>query len=307
MRPLIELPGFDEYCETTALVPKTQNRRSKTLDFAHPIDAAIIKLLDAPYIKSIFEKYVDICVDIQEGTDLAAGIKITAANDPEMYCVIEECAQCLDIPIPYVVVSKSVSGVNAQTAGTDKFAYIAISSLLSMLMTTEEQKFVVGHECGHLALGHVVYHTAVRLIGGLGGLLPLVGDIIASTIKYPLNAWIRRSEISADRAGLICCRDLETAQKALLKLEAGFMNVDDTDIGEYLENSRQFRSGNMLGKYKELFLSHPLIPKRMEALQLFANSKKYYRAIGEIPRDGAALIGDEELETRTHEIIKVVL
>lgn len=307
MRPLIELQGFQEYCETTALVPVGQNRKDKNLDFAHPIDAAIIKILDVPYIKSIFEKYVDICVDIQGGTELATGIKITASNNPEIYRVIEECSRFLNIPIPYVVVSRSVSGVNAVTSGTDKFSYIQISSLLSMLMTVEEQRFVIGHECGHLALGHVVYHTAVRLIGGLGGLLPLVGDVIASTLKYPLNAWIRRSEISADRAGLICCRNLDVAQKALLKLEAGFMNVDDTDISEYLENSRRFRSGNMIGKYKELFLSHPLIPKRIEALELFARSEKYYRAIGELPPAGMELIGDEELEAITHEIIKIVL
>lgn len=309
MKPLIQLPGFDEYTQSTDLVPVTPgpNRKERNVvDFAHPIDAAIIKLLDAPYIKKIFEKYVDICVDIGEGTELATGIKITENNNPEIYQVIRECSDTLGIPVPYVVVSRSVSGVNAQTSGTDQFAYIAISSLLNMLMTTEEQHFVIGHECGHLALGHVVYHTAVRLLGGLGGLLPLVGDVIANTIQYPLNAWIRRSEISADRAGLICCRNLATAQKALLKLEAGFMNVDDTDINEYLENSRRFLSGNFLGKYRELFQSHPLIPKRIEALELFSRSEKYYRAIGEQPPVGMTLIGDEELEQRTHEIIKIV-
>lgn len=36
-----------------------------------------------------------------------------------------------------------------------------------------------------------------------------------------LQSWSRRAEITCDRAGLICARDLDVAQAALLKVAIG--------------------------------------------------------------------------------------
>lgn len=311
MASKFNIPDFDEFMASGKQNGErksggTNSHKQDALNFAHPIDAGIIKVLDNKAVNELFEKYVDASVDLSMGLALSSSVKVSETTNPEIYYVIKDCSEKLNIPIPYTVISSSVKGINAQTAGTDEFAFIAVSSLLTALFNEDEQKFVLGHECGHIALGHVVYHTAISTIGTLGSLVPIVGNVLASTIQFPLNAWSRRSEISADRAGLICCGDLRTAKRSLLRLEAGFMSVDNIDIDEYLDNSMKFRKNNSLGKFTELFNEHPIIPKRIEALELFANSKKYYRCSGKsIPND-KHLIEDDELERKTEAIIKII-
>ena len=312
MNDKITCPSFEEYigentAQNTAHASNQQGSVGQPVDFAQPVDAAIIKVLDNKLINEVFSQYVSASVELTQGLELSESIKVSQTNNPELYSVIKDCSEKLNIDIPYTVISKALPGLNARTAGTDKFAYIEISSLLNVLLTLDEQKFVLGHECGHIALGHVVYHTAMATIGNLGNLVPIVGNVIAGTVRYPLNAWSRRSEISADRAGLICCGDVVTAKKALLKLEAGFTSIDNIDVDAYLKDSKKFRDNNSLGKFQELFLQHPIIPKRMEALDLFAKSEKYYAITGkEIPK-GISLYNDTELEKLTNEIIKVIL
>jgi Zn-dependent protease with chaperone function len=124
-------------------------------------------------------------------------------------------------------------------------------------------------------------------------------------VSLPLNAWSRCSEITADRAGLICCRDLRVAQLALLKIIGGFTNIEALDIDLYLRQSKSTLSFHNIGKYTELFSTHPLIFKRIEALRLFYNSEMYHRITGESKGD-KKLISDVELNKRTTEIIKVL-
>lgn len=303
----ITCPPFDS-AEQQGHKPSKESSISvhRSLEFAHPVDAGIIKVLDNRIINEAFNKYVNICVDLDAGLSLATSIKIDETNYPELNSIIEECSMKLSIPKPYVVISRSVSGINARTAGTDDFSYIAVSSLLTLLMESDEQKFVLGHECGHIALGHVVYHTALSTAGSLSGLVPVIGSFVANAVNYPLNAWSRRSEISADRAGLICCGNIDTAKKALLHLEAGFLDVDNLDIDDYLENYRSFSQNSKLGKLREILMSHPVIPKRIEALDLFAHSEKYFRITNRQINPDMQLLSDGELERRTNSIVKVL-
>ena len=216
-------------------------------------------------------------------------------------------ARRLGTPLPYTIISSAVSGVNAMTAGTDEFSFIAVSGLIPALFTVEEQRFILGHECGHLALWHVVYHTAVSMLGSAAQLVPVVGPSIAKAITFPLQAWSRRSELSADRAGLICCGDLDTASKTLLKLDLGLGAVTaagtapkiDVNVKEHVNSANRMLSRNTIEKYGELLESHPLLSKRIEALELFARSELYYRFTEREAPVGVQLLSDEELNRRT--------
>lgn len=277
---------------------------SKSTDFAHPMDKSIIDVLNHPAINSVFNKIVGLSMDSQ-GIEISSGVRVSEGTFPELYEVVKECAASLNIPVPRVVVSSSVQGINAQTAGNDTFAFIELSSLLIYLFSTEELRFVIGHECGHLALGHIVYHTAISTAGSIASLLPVIGPMISSVVTFPLNAWSRASEISADRAGLICCGDAAVAKRTLLKLETGFLDADKMDVDEYVKDSKNYIKNVRIGKLKEALYSHPIIPKRIEAIDLFSESEKYCRSAGKrfVPGD---LVGDAELERRTAEIIKVI-
>lgn len=280
--------------------------RDKVLSFAHPLDATIIKTLDNPAINTIFNKIVQTSIDATWGLVLATGIHVGPNTYQELYKVVVECADKLGIPIPYVIISDQIKGINACTAGTNQFSFIAISSMLLLVMDIDELRFVIGHECGHLALGHVVYHTAINMVGSVSELLPVVGDVISKTIIYPLNAWSRRSEISADRAGLICCGDIGIATNSLLKLEAGLLDVDEIDIDVYINESDAVLQNTMLGKFGEITMSHPIIPKRIKALKLFENSNLYVETSGLKIEESISLLTTERLTAEIEKIVEIM-
>ena len=56
---------------------------------------------------------------------------------------------------------------------------------------------------------------------------------------------------------------------------------------------------------RELFYTHPLIVKRIKALELFARSELYYDLAG-LPRPTGALLDRAALERETAAIVKVL-
>ena len=302
---------FDKMLEK-ALEDETAFRSDKgkaLRAYSHPIDSGIISVLDRPVVNSVFNKYVNFMVDRVYGQVLASAIPVTSNNYPNLNAIVDECVGILHIHRPYVVVSQSVPGLNAVTFGNDEKPYIAISALMVRLMDDEKMRFIIGHECGHIAMGHVIYHTVVDTIRLFGYSIPAVGDLVYKAVEYPLHAWHRRSEITADRAGLLCCRSLENAQKTLLQLESGFTDVEKIDLGEYLKNSREFLKGSWVRRVGELKSTHPLTPKRILALALFAHSRLYHDLCAdEIGKkdDTAGLLDENMLASETEAILKVV-
>lgn len=273
-------------------------------EYAHPVDSKIVKALDTPAVNYIFKSWIDLISNTTWGSILASGIPVNEKNYPEINEIVNECSAKLNIKRPYVIISNSISGINAMTFGSDEEPYIALSSLLTRIMSNNQLRFIIGHECGHIAMGHVVYHSVANAAGQLSQYIPVIGPFINQTISIPLNAWSRRSEITADRAGLICCGDCALAKKTLLQLETAFMDADKLDIDAYVEHSEKFLSKNSLRKLGEFMNSHPLIPKRIHALDEFVKSRKYANLLGKTAVSEA--IDDKTLEHRIENIIKIL-
>lgn len=278
----------------------------RKLEFAHPVDSTIINILESASVKGTVDKAVETMVSTQMGMLLSAGLTVEPKSFPGLYSILRQCCKTLGIAIPHTVITNEMDGINAMATGTDDFSFIAISNLVPKLLSEEEQKFIIAHECGHIALGHVVYHTIGSFIGGLGSMLPVIGPIVANTITLPLNAWSRCSEITADRAGLLCCRDLRTAQLALIKIVSGFTDIKNFDINTYIEQSINSLDNHYIGAFQEFFHSHPLIPKRLKALEYFANSKMYFRLTDQDAPANKTLYDDEVLNKLVNELLKVM-
>lgn len=302
----IKCPSFEDFMKDHEKPRRDEKSRMNALDFAHPVDAGIIRILDTPAVNKAFSALVDLSVDAGYGLILSTGIRVDE-NDPDISEILVHCATMLGIGVPYTVISSSVGGINAITVGTDEFNYIAVGSLMKAVLEKEEMQFVLGHECGHIALGHVLYHTVVGTIRNFSELLPVVGPMVYQMVSWPLKAWSRRSEVSADRAGFLCCGDIDVACRTLLKLEAGFMNVDGISVEDYINDTNRNLKRTQIGRLSELLAEHPILAKRMEALRLFAVSEKYYRLSGKIPEQGQKLLDDAELERETEKIVKVLV
>lgn len=302
----MKVPSFEAFLQANEQAKDADAARNEALNFAHPMDAGIIRVLDTPAVNKAFARLVDLSVDAQYGMILSTGLRVDNRQS-QLADIVRHCSETLSISVPYTMISSSVTGLNAATIGTDEFVYVVISSLMEKMFDRDELSFVIGHECGHIALGHVLYHTVVSTVGSLSQLIPIIGPVIYQTVSWPLKAWSRRSEISADRAGLLCCKDVNLAVRTLLRLEAGFTSVDQFNAEEYIANANQWLKHSQIGYLTELAQDHPVLAKRMEALKIFADSEKYYRLSGQVPPAGKQLYCDAELDKRTEQIVKVIL
>ena len=266
-----------------------------------------MKALDSLPVKTAVNKIVELYVSKQSGIMLSTGITVNPFNYPKLYDSLVSCCNTLGISVPQVVVSPSMPGINAMATGTDEFSFIAISDMAQALLPEDQLKFIVGHECGHIALEHVVFHTIGQFIGSLGTLIPGIGPLLANVVSLPLNTWSRYSEISADRAGFLCCGgDLKVAQKALLRLSGGFSNTDEMDVNQYIEQCLQSLEDHKVGAVNEYFMNHPLIPKRLKALELFSRSEMFYRVTNKSYSADDKLLNDNTLNDLVNEAIKIL-
>lgn len=273
-------------------------------DYAHSFDSTMIKFLDNPAINSVFKHLVEMLSDSTWGPVIASGVEINDKNYPELNKLVNECVDTLNISRPYVIISSALSGLNAMAFGSDDEPYVALSPLMVKTMSQQQLKFVIGHECGHVAMGHMVYHTVISIASTFASVFPIIGPIVNTVGTLPLMAWSRRSEISADRAGLLCCGELEVAQRTLIQLEMPFLDASQIDIPEYVANSQRFLKKGVLRKINEFDEAHPIIPKRINALDVFINSEKYYRATSQRISDD--LLSDYDLEHKIESIIRVL-
>lgn len=206
---------------------------------------------------------------------LGNGVKVSERQFPRIYRIVKECADSLQIVQPNVYIVNSPS-MNAATLGTNDDSFIFVHSALIDHYSDDELKFVIGHECGHIHNDHVVYLTTIHYLTQMAGVF--IGWAVQPAM-IALRTWLRRAEITCDRAGLLCSGDEKKAPHALAKLALGSVKLyDEFNIDAFLEQYEEGKEG--MGKYMEVFASHPWLPKRVLAMRVFAESALYRKSIG---------------------------
>lgn len=216
---------------------------------------------------------------------LASSAQVGPRQFADLDALLDECVQVLDAPVrPELFVTQSPTA-NAYTIGMDK-PFIVITSGLYDLMSHDEMRFVIGHELGHALSGHAVYRTMlmhlIRLASSFG-FIPLGGWALRAIVAALLE-WQRKSELSGDRAGLLCGQDVDAAIRVELKL-AGGGRLDKLDSQAFLAQAREYeRSGDMRdGVLKLLNLelqTHPFSVLRAAALTSWVDTGGYGAILG---------------------------
>lgn len=159
-----------------------------------------------------------------------------------------------------------VSGVFPQ--GSDKFVVYLTSGLLGSF-SDAELAFVIGRELGHILFHHTDIPTEIRL--------KEFSQMISPRELIALHSWLRMTEISADRAGLICAGDLAAAAQALYKISSGETSKNfNFNVREYMEDYddlEKFIRVSPADRLDDLYSNHALNPIRLRALELFAQSQ----------------------------------
>lgn len=256
--------------EGSAYAYSGEERVRKTLTWARPVTLAI-------------EATVRLWQGVKRAELLGSAVKVTEQQFPRLWAAAVKCARTLGIGTPPIYVAPDVGELGAYTLGTDEDACIVLSGALVDHLSDEELAFVIGHECGHLHANHVVFSTALYYLTNSASFY--VRWIVQPAV-LALRAWSRRAEITCDRAGLLCVKNLDVAIAATVKLALGSHKLyKDLKVDEYLKQLDEGKKS--AGRFLEVFRSHPYVPKRIEALRIFARTELYRRHAG-VGRDGLA-------------------
>lgn len=165
----------------------------------------------------------------------------------------------------YLAKSKTL---NAYTFGLGSPKVIVLYKPLLKVMDSDEMAFIIGHEMGHVALGHTWLNT---LLGGMAGVPAPFG---AAVLLYAaFLSWNRCCEYSADRAGLLACGSLSKAISALVKLTTPNMR-SQTEFDHALAMI-DAQDDHVVNQLSELFQSHPMIIRRINQMRKYASSAEY--------------------------------
>ncbi|MBX3126927.1 MAG: M48 family metallopeptidase [Polyangiaceae bacterium] len=228
---------------------------------------------------------------------LGHAVKVGPRQFPRVHGLAERCGATLGIATPTLYVVNNPH-LNAATYGTNDDSFILIHSALVDHLSDDELLSVIGHECGHIHNNHVVYLTAMHYLTHMAGAFVRYAGLPA---LLALRAWSRRAEITCDRAGALCARDLDVALRALTKLALGSQKLyEQLNVEAFLEQHEEAQAS--VGRFSEVFSTHPWLPKRVLALRTFGESELFRRHIG-AGDDGLPM---EEVDRRVHEVVKVV-
>jgi len=171
-------------------------------------------------------------------------------NQAERWLVetVRRQAQQAGIPMPDVAIYHSNDANAFATGATKNNSLVAISTGLLNSMTEEEAEAVLAHEVSHIANGDIGIYFLVSMV------LEILFGILASIIAM----WFSRyREYRAD-AGSAQLVGKEKMIAALQRLQ---------QIHEPQEMEGSLNAFMINGKRSELFMSHPPLEKRIEALR----------------------------------------
>jgi Zn-dependent protease with chaperone function len=233
---------------------------------------------------------------------LGGSVRVSDRQFRHLNDMLRDSAYILDMPdVPELYVIQDPQP-NAMAIGFDR-PFIVVNTGLLDLLDDEEQRYVIGHEVGHILSGHAVYRTMALILTSLAeriAWLPL-GSIALRGIIMALNEWMRKSELSADRAGLLAGQDVDAVKRALMKL-AGGTRLHEMDTEAFLEQAREYDAAGDVrdGLLKFLNLlrrSHPFAVIRFAEIDRWEREGEYRRILeGEYPRradDGDTSVTDE--------------
>lgn len=223
---------------------------------------------------------------------LAESIRLSRHMAPQVSAALSDCREALGFREPVEVFLRPEPVYGAFCArGRSGPLVVGLTARLLDEFSPEELRFVMGHELGHaLFRHHDLPMPITATIEDIGGTL------VSRAAQLKLYVWCRAAEVSADRAGLLCCRDADVAATAFFKLASGLarpsLQVDLQAFASQIEAIASAPSATIRehdDDTLDCFSTHPYTPVRVRALLAFARSAVLARALG---RTG----GDMEME-----------
>lgn len=232
-------------------------KKETSLPYAYPCDNYIGTILSNGVVRRTLQLFADKYCKEQIQAIKSSGQLVNQHNYPRFNVILQDCYKTLDVKdIPEVYITNQLKDINALSVGTDKSPIILISQKSVISLTTGELKFMIGHELGHILQKNLMCHTIKGVLDTLNNKSEVLGPIVSDLVEVPLNQWYRCTEYTADRAGLMCCKDMKDIQQLFAKLCRNKTN-----------------RATQIIKYFELSNVHPIYQNRIVELERFAQQR----------------------------------
>ena len=164
-------------------------------------------------------------------------------------------------------------------------------------------RFVIAHELGHALSGHAVYQTLLLRLMSLTGVWNSIpgGFLGVRIIIAALYEWSRKSELSADRAGLLATQDPAVAFRVHMKLASGSGDLSELDQTSFFAQGQEYLdAADIRDSVLKILLiehaAHPYAVVRAAELRRWVDSGDYTQVLaGTYPRrdeDGGASMSE---------------
>ncbi|HEU4610558.1 MAG TPA: M48 family metallopeptidase [Kofleriaceae bacterium] len=234
--------------------------------------------------------------DVARTELLGTAVKVSDQQYPRVAEAAKAAGAALRVRVPVVFAAPS-KAFKVKVLGTEDAPHLIVNMELAETLDDTELVAAIAHELGHVQNGHILYTTALHYLNTSAAFF--VRWVIQPAIMT-LQAWSRRAEITCDRASLLAVRDLDKTLTSMVRIEMGIEKGSAFNAEEYLRALPDVKKG--IGRYAEIFRSHPYVPKRVQALRLFAGSALYAQISGQDPTGKPSL---SEVDKQCAELISV--
>lgn len=262
----------------------------KSDEYEHPDDNGTLNALKnnkaiQPLLNLIMEYDVERFYTLQY---TSSAIEVTENNMPYIYNALKKVCEILNVSkIPKLYIQQGF--INAYTVGAENPIIVLNSGCLSLL-NYNELLFIIGHEVGHIKSLHQKYHLVGQILPYVTSVISSatlgLGELFGTGIQILMYKWYRKSELTADRAGLLACQSIDDAISLVMKL-AGYppkyySNIDKESFRKQYENFVELNK-NTFNKVTNLlaiaFNNHPLNVERVAELEKWMTEGGYDRIL----------------------------
>lgn len=254
--------------------------------FIHPEDAKALSFLKgiplaSKTMKQIMKLYYE---RMTYGQNMGNKVRLSNRQIPHIYKLLPPICSQLGIPEPEFYLEQNPIP-NAYAMGENRPS-ITLHSGIVDLMTEEELKGVIAHECGHIFFHHMLYTTMANFVLRNLEMAEDIREVYAISLLY----WSRKSELSCDRVAAYITTP-ETAASMLSRLAGGPHTIAfDFNLDEYVEQAKIYddiREDNLWDKTLQALVTmeqnHPFVAVRIRELVKWTNTQHYINLKAGIP------------------------
>ncbi|MBW5481361.1 M48 family metallopeptidase [Streptomyces bambusae] len=272
---------------TTGTVPARDRRRFPGISsraYEHPADrSALVALRKLNGFDTVFKALSALLPERSlRLAFLSESVRVGETQFPHLHAMLRDACWILDLEkVPQMYVQQDPMP-NAMCIGLDE-PIIVVSTGLVELLDEEEMRAVIGHEVGHALSGHAVYRTILLFLTTLAlkvAWIPL-GNVAIMALVTALREWFRKSELSADRAGLLVGQDVQASMRGLMKI-AGGNHLHEMNVDAFLAQAEEYEaSGDLRDSVLKILnvlpRSHPFTTVRAAELRKWSQSRDFQR------------------------------